>query len=216
MRFDLLHMPHIRLFQHLFIGSLVKLRSLDPPPHPYASSFNENARYEYHVGSLGHTLENCKAFKHKMHDLIDSQAINIDKPHPNFKTNLMPMHACSSVNSIEDFVYQELIRKVENVKTPIGILKKQLLKHGLSLEHHLDGSDHFTNNYDVFKRSLQELMNKGIVQIRHFSKEEYVPFVDRNEKITRPPKIPCQNPRFVIPIPPKTMMVIKVASLFSL
>lgn len=84
--------------------------------------------------------------------MIDSQAITFDKPALDFKTNLMPTHVGPSVNVVENFVDKELINGMERVKTPISILKEQLLKHGFLIEHN-----------DAFEKTLQQLMNQGVV-----------------------------------------------------
>lgn len=139
---------------------MVELKSLEPPPQPFSPNYDENARCEYHDGSTGHTLKNCRDFKHKVHDLIDSQAITFDKPTLNVKTNPMFTHVGPSVNILENFNGQEFVRKVEQVKTLISIFKERLVKHGFLLEH---------NN--SFKKNLQQLINQGVDKIGLLSKE---------------------------------------------
>lgn len=39
------------------------------------ANYNANARCEFHSGGVGHDIENCLAFKHKVQDLLDSKAI---------------------------------------------------------------------------------------------------------------------------------------------
>lgn len=70
-----------------------------------------------------------------MQDLIDSQAITFDQPALNVKTNLMPTHASPLVSAVKNFSCQELVRKGEQVKTLISILKENLFKHGFLLDH---------------------------------------------------------------------------------
>lgn len=61
--------------------------------HPFPSSYDANARCEFHSSSLRHTIENCKALKHKVHDLIDSKAILFTPNGPNVNNSRMPPHA---------------------------------------------------------------------------------------------------------------------------
>lgn len=69
---------------------------------------------------------------------------------------------------------------MEQVKTPISILKENLLKCGFLLEHN-----------DAFEKNLQQLMNQGVVQIKRLSKEECMVVVDINGKIIKHMVTPC-------------------------
>lgn len=53
--------------------------------------YDDNARCEFHSGDPGHTIENCKALKHKVHDLIDSKAISFAPNSPNANNNPKPV-----------------------------------------------------------------------------------------------------------------------------
>lgn len=43
---------------------------------PFPPGYDANARYDYHMDTPGYTIDNCKALKHKVHDLIDCK-VNI-------------------------------------------------------------------------------------------------------------------------------------------
>lgn len=60
---------------------------------PYPPGYDANAHYEYDMGAPGHTMENCKALKHKVQDPIDYKAITFTPICSNVATNPMSTHA---------------------------------------------------------------------------------------------------------------------------
>lgn len=68
-------MPYSCILPYLLRGSLVQLKELGPPPTVLPPGYDANSRCEFHYGALGHSIENCKALKYKVQDLIDSKAI---------------------------------------------------------------------------------------------------------------------------------------------
>lgn len=59
---DSLPVPYNHIFSYLQKEGLLTLRELKPTTFPYPSRYDANAYYEFHMGALGHTLENCYAF----------------------------------------------------------------------------------------------------------------------------------------------------------
>ena len=62
-------------------GQLLKLSLVEPKPlkhviPPYSMDFNPNVQCDYHAGALGHSIEDCRAFKENVQDLLDAKAIN--------------------------------------------------------------------------------------------------------------------------------------------
>src|SRR4051812_26019065 len=68
-------MPYAQLLPRLLELQLVELRELDTP-EKLPPTFDANARCEFHSGAPGHDIENCKALKQQIQDLIDSKAIS--------------------------------------------------------------------------------------------------------------------------------------------
>ena len=66
-------MSYDRLLPLLLKNSLVQLRETRPPT-TLPLGYDVNASHVFHFGAPGHTLEDCKGFKYKVHDLIDSKA----------------------------------------------------------------------------------------------------------------------------------------------
>lgn len=71
-------MLYVQLLQHLFRCSLLDPKPLSPPPCPYPPNYNESAQCEYHSNSQGHMVENCRALKHEVQDLIDSKQLTFE------------------------------------------------------------------------------------------------------------------------------------------
>ncbi|XP_058783919.1 uncharacterized protein LOC131658668 [Vicia villosa] len=72
--FDPIPMTYAQVFPYLLDLKLLQLTTLAIPAK-LPASWDANARCEFHSGSPGHNIENCKALKHKVRDLIDSKAI---------------------------------------------------------------------------------------------------------------------------------------------
>ena len=65
-------MTYSQLLQPLIQNSLVVPKSLKPVPQPYPPGYDPNVQCGYHVGSEGHSTEDCNAFKAKVQQLIDN------------------------------------------------------------------------------------------------------------------------------------------------
>lgn len=80
---------------------------------------------EFHMGAPGHMIENCRAFKHKVQDLIESKAITFAPNGPNINNNPMSSHVGPSVSVIEE---EKMVKRcVGDIRTPLAVVKEQLL-----------------------------------------------------------------------------------------
>ena len=120
-------------------ASLVELKPLVPQPGALPPRYDANARCEYHENSLGHTLDKCWAFKHKVQDLLEAQYITFEKS--NTKSNPMPLHGGPAINAIEVVVD---IGAGRQAKSLMRLLKEYLLECGFLLEHN-----------EAFEKTLQ-------------------------------------------------------------
>ncbi|XP_050903538.1 uncharacterized protein LOC127117531 [Lathyrus oleraceus] len=81
---------------------LVQLRTLAPMgPDQRPANFDENVKCEFHSGAPGHSVEDCKAFKHVVQDLVDSKALNFTLS-LNADANPMPAHGQAMVGAIAE------------------------------------------------------------------------------------------------------------------
>jgi hypothetical protein len=51
------------------------LKTLKPITAPFPAWYKRGITCEYHSGAEGHTIENCKAFKYKVQELIDQKLL---------------------------------------------------------------------------------------------------------------------------------------------
>ncbi|KAK2456148.1 hypothetical protein QL285_003538 [Trifolium repens] len=85
--YDRIPMPYEQILPRLLYKGLVQLKPLDLVSPPYPPGFDENARCDYHNGSPGHNVENCRAFKHKVQELIDQKLLTFKEDEANAATS---------------------------------------------------------------------------------------------------------------------------------
>ena len=108
--------------------------------------------------------------------MLDSQDITSDKP--NIKINPMHPHGGPVVNAIEVVTN---FGEARHVKALINLLKEYLLECGFLLEHN-----------ESFEKTLQKLVDQGIVHFRSYPKEHYVAMLEGS--INNPLVIHFQGP----------------------
>ncbi|KAI5410441.1 hypothetical protein KIW84_055810 [Lathyrus oleraceus] len=150
---------------------LVQLRTLAPlRPDQRPASFDENAKCEFHSGAPGHNVENCKAFKHVVQDLVDSKAINF-APSPNVNANPMPAHGQMGVNAISEDGRRIGLLSVDQLNTPLAEIKRQLLKSGVfpGCNDCCAACTVAINGCVLLREAVQRLMDEGSLR---FEKED--------------------------------------------
>ncbi|KAK2428581.1 hypothetical protein QL285_027095 [Trifolium repens] len=73
--FDSIPIPYGQLFPHLVHNKMVTPRTLKQATAPFPAWYKQGSTCEYHSGAEGHTIENCKAFKHEVQRLIDQKLL---------------------------------------------------------------------------------------------------------------------------------------------
>ncbi|XP_045802534.1 uncharacterized protein LOC123896156 [Trifolium pratense] len=76
MHFDPVPLSYGQILPYLIQKGLVEPRPLPPAKKPYPPGFDMNVRCDYHAGSLGHNVEDCRAFKYKVQELIDRKLLS--------------------------------------------------------------------------------------------------------------------------------------------
>jgi len=71
-QFTPIPMSYIELLPTLLQRAMVAISPLKPLQPPYPKFYDANAKCDYHGGAVGHSIENCKAFKYKVQSLIDN------------------------------------------------------------------------------------------------------------------------------------------------
>ena len=109
------------------------LRQSNPGPYdekPYNSQYDAPVHQNESHNGHWHRIENCRAFHHKVQDLIDAKTINFASV-PNVVNNPMPQHGGHRVNNVEGEEAADLIVSVDDVQTSLLIVKERLSKGGV-------------------------------------------------------------------------------------
>lgn len=97
-------MPYNFIVSYLINNGLVEPNELNPIPLPHPPGFDPNARCNFHAGAPGYSVEDCKALKNKVHDLIDSKMISFVPQCLHINNNCSPCHTGPSVHDMEESV----------------------------------------------------------------------------------------------------------------
>lgn len=72
----------------------------------------------------------------------------------------MPTHGGASISVIEEVCKQDMIKKMEEIQTPITLIGAQLLKSSLILVNLID-----EDNVKELKGFIQQMLDQGTMQI---------------------------------------------------
>ncbi|XP_050896783.1 protein disulfide-isomerase [Lathyrus oleraceus] len=142
------------------------------PPTVLPPGYDANIRCDFHSGAPGHHTEKCRAFQHKVQDLIDSKAINFS-PVPNVVNNPMPQHGGHRVNCVEGAEAEDFVVRVDEIQTPFLTVKGRLLGGGVYPGCGKDCLDcaEVDNGCDQLKAGIQKLIDEGCVQFSRAVKD---------------------------------------------
>jgi hypothetical protein len=177
--FDLIPVPYGDLLPYLVHSKMVTPRTLKPMTTPFPSWYKQGATCEFHSGAEGHTIENCKAFKYKVQELIDQKLLTFKEVGPNVKGNPLPSHSGANVNNISST--EELIRDVSAIKTPS--VRETLINYDqfLNMDAKCEICEENPSYCTKMKECLQKLMDQGLVQIGYSKNEPTMAMVDQHE-----------------------------------
>lgn len=154
---------------------LVSLRTIPAPPERLPENYNANARCEFHSRGVGHDIENCLAFKHKVQDLLDTKAIQLTPDNgPNVIQNPMPPHTGPLVNAVEEGL--SLIKDVKLLKTPLLSIKEYLITEKVfpGCFHDCWKFQEVSDGCDKLKCGIQKLIDEGSLQCEKIEKDTKV------------------------------------------
>lgn len=169
-------MSYNHILPYLLRGSLVQLGELGPPPTVLPRSYDVNVWCEFHLGASDHSIENYKALKYKVQDLIDCKSIMFTHNVPNVNNNLMPPHNKTMVNMVEFYNGRILLSHVDELKNPFTEIKNTLMKNDAFLVCSDDYERCQINlrQCQTFKSAIQILMDQGILDVDRPYIIEYV------------------------------------------
>lgn len=166
--FDSIPMTCTELFNHLTSKNLINTRPMKALQPPFPRSYNANATCSFHENGVGHTVEECRAFKHAVQDLVDAGRISFKQNSSNTTTHPLPGHEKSATNAIESPVGR-LIRSAEKVKTPLEVIHAELCKFGVikrgCTQKGVCVDDNCAGACKAFKTVLQDLLDRHTTQI---------------------------------------------------
>lgn len=175
-----------------------------------------NSRCEFHSGAPGHSIENCKALKYKVHDLIDSKAIIFVPNGPNVNNIPMPPHNKPNVNMVEMDNGRRLITFVDELKTPLIKINNMLMKSDAFLVCITTCEQCFIDPQQcgILKATIQKLMDQGILLIDRPSTIEEVSTLEIPYDEVVPLQIPYNLYQMTLSVTSFTPMVITVPTPF--
>jgi hypothetical protein len=177
----------------------VEPRNVRPLEPPYPHWYNPNAKCEFHFGAVGHSIEDCRALKEKVQELINNKSLSFKEKGPDVKNNPLPGYNGPNINVVEEGANFDEIKRVEDVKTPLLMIHAKLAKCDLIKKTH-DNCEECAlspKGCQVVKEQVQELMNQGILQISRARKIEDVlvvePHFENNKEVLKPVEVLYQK-----------------------
>jgi hypothetical protein len=104
-RIDPIPISCSQLWPLLIKNSLVVPRDVRPLEPPYPHWYNPNAKCEFHSGAIGHSIEDCRALKETVQELVNNKSLSFKENGTDVKNN--PLSGCNgpNVNDVEESVY---------------------------------------------------------------------------------------------------------------
>ncbi|KAL4296107.1 hypothetical protein GQ457_12G018590 [Hibiscus cannabinus] len=134
------------------------------------------AQCEYHAGTTGHYIDNCNAFKKVVQNLINTGVLKIDSP--NVAANHFPNHGEQGVNAIEEECLWKTLESVDEVRSHLSWVYKQLRGAGLIIrdvefdnkageefcEYHQERG-HKIQHCEDFKKLIQKMIDNKEIEL---------------------------------------------------
>ncbi|KAA3451253.1 hypothetical protein EPI10_034474 [Gossypium australe] len=146
-------MTYRELYPNLFDAYVVSPFYLTPVQPPFLKWYDTNAQCEYHAGIVGHSIENCTAFKKVVEKLIKIRIVKFDDPPiPNVAGNPLLNHTDQGVNTINEGGGRKVKYEVAEVKTPLRQVWKEMVERGLIILDSEERSEGRRNHYEFHNR----------------------------------------------------------------
>jgi hypothetical protein len=124
--FDPIPVPYRDFLPYVIHNKMVTPRTLKPMTAPFPAWYKQGSTYEYH-SRAELTIDNCKAFKYKVQELIDQKLLTFKEVGPNVKCNPLPGHYGANVYHASSA--EGLIREVSDIQTPLAIVREAFLSY---------------------------------------------------------------------------------------
>ncbi|XP_052885749.1 uncharacterized protein LOC108485269 [Gossypium arboreum] len=131
-QFTPIPMTYRELYQNLFNAHVVSPFYLKPLQPPYPKWYDATVQCEYHAGIIGHSIENCAAFKKLVERLIKMGIVRFDDPATsNIVGNPLPNHTDQRVDVICEGLNKKTKYEVAEVWTLLRRVWMEMVKRGL-------------------------------------------------------------------------------------
>ncbi|XP_019434187.1 PREDICTED: uncharacterized protein LOC109340878 [Lupinus angustifolius] len=194
--FDRIPMTYTDLFAYLQRQGMITPVPGRIPENP-GPWYNENVTCAYHSGAPGHLVEDYRAFKFKVQDLINAKRIDFKENRPNITGNPLPNHENQEVNTIEARDDVAIIDKVEDVKMPMGFIFREMCRQGLveviTSETHSNEMEscemhgcvgHNLEDCQDFRALLQKMMDLKLIAIEGSSSYPEINVIKKGQEET--------------------------------
>ncbi|XP_019434515.1 PREDICTED: uncharacterized protein LOC109341140 [Lupinus angustifolius] len=173
-QFDPIPIPYAELYSHLLRERMISPIIGTVPESPGAW-FNPNVTCEYHSGVIGHSIEHCRALKHKVQSLINANQLHFKPIVPDIDRNPLPNHGNQGVNVVEKTHGSTFVWEADEVKTPMRVIFEEMCKHGM-VERMVEDEDsascelhgkvgHTLDECPEFKLLLQKMLDMRLITI---------------------------------------------------
>jgi len=150
---------------------MVAICPLKPLQPPYPKFYYVNVKCDYHGGAVGHSIENCKAFKFKVQSLIDNGWLTFQENKLNVDKNPLSRHVRPPTNALISEEGQGLIRSVRDIKSLLKDMFSLICQMGyFKLMNKSDAlcGFHASNGHSIeecfeFKDFLQDFMKRNLL-----------------------------------------------------
>ncbi|XP_019460104.1 PREDICTED: uncharacterized protein LOC109359865 [Lupinus angustifolius] len=174
--------------------------------------FNPNVTCEYHSGIIGHSIEHCKALKHKVQNLINAKQLHFKPIMPDVDMNPLPNHGNQNVNVVDETHGRAFVWEADEVKTPTRVIFQEMCKRGMVEKLVEDGDStscelhgkvgHTLEECLEFKLLLQKMLDTRLITIQRGPSYQTVNVTTRSEedmRRTMRPSITRYEPVWNIP-----------------
>jgi hypothetical protein len=80
---ELIPMPCSQFLSYLVHNGTLTPKALKPTIASFPAWYDPKAKCDFHLGAEGHTIDNCKAFKRKVQELVDQKLLTFKEGEPN-------------------------------------------------------------------------------------------------------------------------------------
>ncbi|KAH1213849.1 hypothetical protein GmHk_14G041726 [Glycine max] len=129
-KFTSIPMSYANLLPYLLSNQMAMVSPGKVYQPPFPRWYNPYTTCAYHGGVLGHFVEQCVSFKHKVQILIDVGWLTFQEDSPNVRTNPLSNHGSSTVNAVEECKSHEL-KQIRDVSTPKRFILEALREAGV-------------------------------------------------------------------------------------